>query len=269
MPFDKVQPGEPMRIPASTYNSMVDAAQDFQQRRRGVGADPLKPARYEGTVRVRNDTGSHLFRFSVVGLGEVVITQSDNPQSFYSRPTFVVERPEITAALKYGKHVAKVAVIQEPIREGAIGWAKISGLTPVKVNVQNNYDDIAILQDSSSGVGAVLPFVSSTVGQSGASILWHEADATGVQWCLVLLGNFRSKFASMYRATLDGTLTTSASSITVDNLVPMNGLEHIDITTLEAFNIFTWEAADNATALVVWNNHTGLKRWELIQLDCG
>ena len=123
MPIEKVQPGQPMQIPASTYNAMVDAAQDFQGRQRGVGSDPLKSSRYEGTVRVRHSTGTAFDRFGVVGLGAMVISQEDNAQSFYSRPTFEAEAPIRTSALNYGRHVAKVAVVQEPIQSGAIGRA--------------------------------------------------------------------------------------------------------------------------------------------------
>jgi len=262
-PIEKVKPGEPLRIPASTYNAMVEAAQDFQQRKRGLDAAPLGSSRYEGTVRVRNSTADDFARFGVVGLGEMVISQEDNPQSFYSRPTFEAEAPLRSSALNYGKHVAKVAIVQEPIRSGAIGWAKVAGLTPVQVDIVNNYDDIGIVQS-----GNTTSLKSWTSGESGASILWHSGGDTGVQWCLALLGNFRSKFASMYRVTLDGTLSTTDASITVDNLVPMDGIQHIDATSLTAYNIFSWEASDNANALVVWNNHTGLERWELIQLDC-
>ena len=263
MPIEKVQPGQPMQIPASTYTARVDAAQDFQGRQRGVGSDPLKSSRYEGTVRVRNSTGTAFDRFGVVGLGAMVISQEDNAQSFYSRPTFEAEAPIRTSALNYGRHVAKVAVVQEPIQSGAIGWAKVAGLTPVQVNIVNNYDDIAIVQD-----GNTTSLKSWTSGESGASILWHKAGTTGVQWGLALLGNFRSKFASMYRVKLDGELTASTASITVDNLVPMDGIQHLDTDSLTAHNVFAWAGSDDANALVVWNNHIGLERWELIQLDC-
>jgi len=260
MPIEKVQPGQPLQIPASTYNAMVDAAQAFQGHLRGIGSDPLKSSRYEGTVRVRNATSN---AFNVVGLGEMVISHEDNAQSFYSRPTFEAEAPVRTSALNYGRHVAKVAVVQEPIRSGAIGWAKVAGLTPVQVNIVNNYDDIAIVRH-----GNTTSLKSWTSGESGASILWHKAGETGVQWCLALLGNFRSKFASMYRVTLDGELTDSTASITVDNLVPMDGIQHLDTDSLTAHNVFAWAGSDGANALVVWNNHIGLERWELIQLDC-
>lgn len=262
-PIEKVQTGQPMRIPASTYNAMVEAAQDFRQRTRGSGADPLESARYEGVVRVRNSTTADFGLYGVVGLGDMVIGYDDNPQSFYSRPCFEAEAPLRTAALNYGKHVAKMAVVQEPIASGAIGRAKIAGLTPVQINIVNEYDDIGILQN-----GNTTSLKSWTSGESGASILWHKPGTTGVQWCLALLGNFRSKFASMYRVTLDGTLSTADASVTVDNLIPMDGIQHLLTDSLTAHNIFAWEASNNANALVVWNNHTGLERWELIQLDC-
>lgn len=261
MPLEHVQPGKPLQIPAATYNAMIDAARGFQGR--SMSGPAGFASRYDTIVRVANNTTTDFERFGVVGLGEIIVGHDDNEASFFSRPTFEAESPVVTSALKYGRHVGKVAVAQDMIAPGTVGFAKVAGLTPVQVNIVNNYDDIAIVQD-----GNRTSFKSWTGGQVGASILWHKASTTGVQWCLVLLGNFVSKFATMYRAKLDGALATTDASKTVDNLVPMNGLEHIDADSLTAHNVFSWEGGDNADVLVAWNNHTGFERWELIQLDC-
>lgn len=36
----KVRPGDPLRIPAATFNTFVDAAQDFLRRQRDIGRTP-------------------------------------------------------------------------------------------------------------------------------------------------------------------------------------------------------------------------------------
>lgn len=259
--LEYVKPGVPLKIPASTYNAMIDAARGFQGR--SFSGPAGFASRYDAIVRVVNNTQGDFERYGIVGLGEVAISHDDNEASFFSRPTFKAEVPVVTSELKYGRHVGKVAIAQDMIAPGQVGFAKIAGLSPAQVNIVNEHDDIAIVQNENSA-----SLKSWTSGQSGASILWHKPSTTGVQWCLCLLGNHRSKFASMYRVKLDGALATTDASITVDNLVPLDGLEHIDVGSLTAHNVFAWEAADDANALVVWNNHAGLERWELIQLDC-
>ena len=64
--FQHVRTGEPLQIPAATYNAMLDAAQANRNRRlhlapHGAGFDSL-------FVYVVNTTGSTLERFSVLGL---------------------------------------------------------------------------------------------------------------------------------------------------------------------------------------------------------
>ena len=144
-----------------------------------------------------------------------------------------------------------------------VGFAKVAGVTPVQVNIINEHDDIAIVIDNNN-----TSLKSWTGGQVGASILWHAEGTTGLQWCLVLMGAFRSKFATMYRAALDDALGEEDLTVTVNTLVPMDGIQHFDTDSLTAHNVFSWEGSNEATALVVWNNHAGVERWELIQLDC-
>ena len=72
----------------------------------------------------------------------------------------------------------------------------------------------------------------------------------------------------MYRAKLTGALLESDASISVDSLIPMDGLQHLDTDSLTAHNVFSWSGSDDADCLVAWNNHVGYERWELIQLDC-
>lgn len=38
----KVKPGDPLSIPAATFNTFVDAAQHFLRRQRGIGRTPTR-----------------------------------------------------------------------------------------------------------------------------------------------------------------------------------------------------------------------------------
>jgi hypothetical protein len=53
----KVQPGDPLAIPADTFNAFVDAATDLAARRHNQ-ARAAGPGGADGTVLVRNDSGN-------------------------------------------------------------------------------------------------------------------------------------------------------------------------------------------------------------------
>jgi len=71
--MNKVSSGDPLRIPAETFNTFVDASQDFLNRRHGVRL-PGPATGYDGTILIRNDSGSDLDRFSVLGIADYIIT---------------------------------------------------------------------------------------------------------------------------------------------------------------------------------------------------
>jgi hypothetical protein len=62
----KVQSGDPLRIPAATFNTFIDAARDFQQRTRQMGQKDRPSARHSGIIHVRNDSGTDRSRFEVL-----------------------------------------------------------------------------------------------------------------------------------------------------------------------------------------------------------
>jgi hypothetical protein len=54
----KVKPGDPLVMPATTYNAFVDAARDYLARQQDQLALSLaRGARHSGIVRVRDDSG--------------------------------------------------------------------------------------------------------------------------------------------------------------------------------------------------------------------
>ena len=61
----KVKSGDPLRIPAATFNAMIDTARDYQQRKQGREQTSFPAFRQSGIVLVRNDSGSDRDRFEV------------------------------------------------------------------------------------------------------------------------------------------------------------------------------------------------------------
>ncbi len=60
MSLRKVQSGDPLTIPAATFNTFVDAAQDFLRRQRDIGRTPV--AAYVEKVCEEGD-------FAALGIG--------------------------------------------------------------------------------------------------------------------------------------------------------------------------------------------------------
>ena len=67
-PFKKVQRGEPLRIPAETFNTFIDAAKDFRQRTQNRGQSSLANFADSGIVLVKNASGGDRDRYDILGI---------------------------------------------------------------------------------------------------------------------------------------------------------------------------------------------------------
>lgn len=81
----KVRPGDPLVIPAATFNTFIDAARDFQDRQRSARRDAVREQRDTGIVLVRNETGADRERFDVLGIDERIIAGRSLPDRGRSR----------------------------------------------------------------------------------------------------------------------------------------------------------------------------------------
>jgi len=171
----KVKPGDPLVIPAATFNTFVDAAQDFLRRQRDIGRTPAAERPPFETVLLKNASGADRGRFDVLGIDGPVFTPTDSLETFTNGIALVGVTP--TAA-----HAGNFAVLVEPIQAGQIGRACILGACPVKVNVVSASDTFA---DVEPGVTTRLKSGSSG---AAARILWKES-GTGEKWAVVRLGN--------------------------------------------------------------------------------
>ena len=170
----KVKSGDPLVVPAQTFNSFVDAARDFQGRRQNQGSSQQQAFYPSGIVPVKNASGSDLGRFSVLGLDGPVYTPSDNEDEFVNHVALSGSTPD------EADHLGGFCVLMEPLADGAIGRACILGVCPVKVDVVDADHPYADIKDGDSG--------QLESGWSGAArILWKEA-GTGSKWAYVGLG---------------------------------------------------------------------------------
>ena len=84
-PLKKVQAGDKLEIPAQTFNTMIDAAQDFLRRQRSISQEVPQSFRQAGIVLVRNNSGTDRTRGEILGINSPVIGPSDNLNEFKKR----------------------------------------------------------------------------------------------------------------------------------------------------------------------------------------
>ena len=187
--FKKVQSGDPLRIPAETFNTFIDAARDFKARRQSRTRESQVEFRQTGIVPVKNNSGADRERFDVLGIDRPLILPSDNLLSFQNQIAFVGVTPTEV------DHLGRFVVLLEPLRDGMIGQACLSGVCPIRLNVLDEEHEWADIED-----GETDSLKTDTAGS--AFILWKE-DASGgyggygygygyyggLRWALVRLSN--------------------------------------------------------------------------------
>ena len=86
MNLQKVNPGDPLVIPAVAYNTFVDAARDYLARQQDQAQTRQAGARHSGIVLVRNDSGSDRSRFDVLGVAGAVFDPAADLDAFKNCP---------------------------------------------------------------------------------------------------------------------------------------------------------------------------------------
>ncbi|TXG97041.1 MAG: hypothetical protein E6R08_07975 [Nevskiaceae bacterium] len=188
-PFKKVQRGEPLRIPAETFNTFIDAAKDFRQRTQNRGQSSLANFADSGIVPVKNASGGDRDRYDVLGIERPIFLPSENLLSFTNQLAVIGVTPD------EDKHVGRFVVLLEPLKSGLIGRGLISGVTPVRLNVLNPEHAWADIEDGESD-----SLRTDTAGS--AFILWRDSPGSGyggygygygyygsLTWALVRIGN--------------------------------------------------------------------------------
>lgn len=171
MTLAKVSAGQPLRIPAETFNAFVDAAAAFQARRTSRQAEGGALIPTAGIVTVRNDSGTDQDRFAILGISTPLILPTENAAAFQERVAVALVAPDEDA------HADRICILQEPIAAGALGRGLILGVTPVRLDVQAEDDRVAAVVTGEAG--------SLKTGSTGAArILWKEA-GTGEVWGIV------------------------------------------------------------------------------------
>jgi len=172
----KVQPGQPLIIPAAAYNAFIDAALDFRERTALLGQSAQPAVAPSGLVLVRNDSGSDRKRFDILGVSGPVIDPAHNEAAFKNRLALAGVAPAVPT------HEGRFVVLAEPLASGQMGRAFAAGVCLVRLEVPN---------ESHAWVRAEITEASGEFlrvhRRGSATILWR-AGGWGVQWAVVRLG---------------------------------------------------------------------------------
>ena len=170
----RARAGQKLEITAADWNDVCDMIEWARRMKSMLAAGRNSERLPAGVVLIENASGSDQDRCDVLGIDSVVITSADNVAEFKSRPVLSC----ITPAADY--HTGKFVVLYEPIANGKLGYAWVTGVCPVQlqsIQPEHLYADITDADTSK--------LTSHVAG--GARILWR-ADDDGMGWALVQLG---------------------------------------------------------------------------------
>ena len=159
--FRKVQPGDPLKIPAEAWNALVDLSQQQKNQRHDQLAEAEGTSRQTTLAKVRNQTGVDLDRFSIVALGTPIITPAANLREFKRQISFQGLVPSANTGPRFG-------VLLEPLKNNFIGTAAMGGCVITRVSVGTNAYTCA---ETVAGQNGYL----RSVPHGPASVLWIES----------------------------------------------------------------------------------------------
>lgn len=133
---------------------------------------------HDGTrVRIRNDNGADCDQFGILGISGSVFDPATHLQTFKQQTVLTGYLPGdwVGHSSVHGGFV----ITCEPIPTGKIGWAWVSGVCVVKINVLNNTHGFA---DADTVAHDVTALVSR---RSGPCTILFKEDGVGLKWAIV------------------------------------------------------------------------------------
>ena len=184
-----VQSGQPLRIPASDWNAIIDATRAHYERQANVASS--KPAslgtQSTGIVYVKNASGADQERFAVLGIDTPIILPGDSgsgghEEEFKRQVALSCVVPVVPTHSSGG---GRFVILAEPLADGAIGRAYIDGVCVVRLRVPNNLN-LGTQADVMDNDSTVLELKAG----GAAQVIWREEVTTspGECWAVVRLG---------------------------------------------------------------------------------
>jgi hypothetical protein len=215
----RVRPGQPLKIPAAEYNSILDAADAVAAGRFSGGKPQAIPAtRSAGVIRIQNTTGD------TVPIGGVLAIDGSffDPAGDDTARLNFARTPTLTGIEPTAEFSGRFAVAIEPIVADGVGLAIAAGLVAVGVDVSDASHKFAEVGTTSANL------VSGSVG-SAQIVFRADPEATGIQPCLVRIGN-RTTSPPLVRFTLEEDLLAGSTGAALINSDGADDDEAITVT---------------------------------------
>lgn len=183
--FPYISPGRPLPKRADTLNAQMEAARETANRSRD------EPARRfaqndPSIIRVKNNSGSDVPKYGVLGLGDVQVTHATNADSFLQRVYMDGEEPNF-----FKDRDLPICITLQAIPDGEIGFAASHGVVQCQVEMKEDWHEYVDYKDNS-----VTELISAPA--SNHKLLW-SASSSGTQWAVVHLngGDPRISYAEL------------------------------------------------------------------------
>lgn len=250
-PLSRLRSGDRLAgIPATDWNSFIDAARFVQQQQPlAIGGGPLA-APAAGTVPIRNDSGADRARFEILRVSDFLIPRESNSDHFKSVPALIGAAPDSTLSQMF-------AILQEPIASGKVGRAMLSGITPVQIDVVATGDLFADTIDSDAAKLRSYPW--------GCCPILAKESGTGTKWAYVLMGTFRR---GMLRGVADSVIAADATG-TVSVYYRSGATAWTDTGyNVTALNDLDGDVSSSAVVVCRPEHYGTTAGWVIIQADC-
>lgn len=274
--FRKVSDGDKLRIPARTYNAMIDAAEDYQNRKNRTHSESLDRIP-SNVIYVKNESGAVVDRLNILGISNTLIGATSN---------YFKERVALSGVIPLAANHAsgKFVITIEPIANNSMGRAIISGICQIQINVTDANHCFADITNND-----VTKLTSAASGP--ATILWKEV-GTGTKWAVIRFGGSSSGGSSVQLAIVKqepkyntsgrdcykvqkcslvgGVYTGDTVDITIDRVLGYEGYESpagIDIR-----NYVPWYKLNSIVRIVQqWDVTAGALKWflDMPMIYCG
>lgn len=169
----KVHNGQKLKIPAGSYNAMIDAAEYYRKQLHDVGQSSHNSALNNNIVLIKNNTGGNINRFSILGIGGSEIDPAN--ENFQNSTAFTGNFPS------WANHTnGRFVITTEPIAAGKFGHAYICGISVVLIDV------IAETHYCADIIGGNTDNLQSC--KLGAAIILYKQAGTGLKWAVIKFG---------------------------------------------------------------------------------
>lgn len=140
----------------------------FKQTQMRRGGGKVNEPENHNVILVKNDSGNGVGRFGVLGLDEPLFDPDDSESAFLNNFAHVGVTPAAA-------HEGNFCVTLEPINDGKIGRAVVSGIVPVRLDVTDELTNLKYCFADIS-VGSTTALVA---GYSGAAAIVWKASGSG------------------------------------------------------------------------------------------